>query len=1274
MKGILKWSITTKLTLSYLVITAFVALMGYLEYKGLQKIESRGREMHDKHLRGLANLTRIAESYPLTLTYLRDMLLAQQPSEYDKARQSILQERDNIREWTNLLRLKLVNAEEESKFAQYQIALAEFEQQRDRFMDMIAAQDKANANTLLYGDLQQKASRLQLLVDALISLKTEDAAQAQRENSEVAETAVFRLMGMVVIAVLFSVLIAFFVYYHISLPIKILETKAHRLAEGATDLPQSGLSFRRDEIGAMTRSFDEVVKGLENLVSQAKRIANGDYDIKIALRSQDDALGRALNEMTSSLKAQYWRKDGSNRLNSLLSGHHSLQEISDQTIRFLGNFMEAGMGVIYIWDEDEQLLKLFNSYAYTEREHGQNRFRLGEGIVGQAALEQKTILLRQEAEQRITTGTTSRKALNVLCFPLIYEQELCGVIELAALRSFGDLEMQFIEEVSQNIASHIYSAKQSERIQRLFEESEQAKQAAKQEAEKAIRANKQLEEQARELQQQSEELQQQAEEMQQQSEELQQTNDTLQEQREALEKQNKTVEEARAKLEAQAKELQRASQYKSEFLANMSHELRTPLNSIILLSDMLRRNSKGALQEKEAQKAEIIYHSGNDLLNLINDILDISKIEAGRMTVNLHHFQTRELVEELNGLFEELGRQKGLYFKIEDQLQQELINDKDKIKQVLKNFLSNAFKFTKTGGVTFRISDSGRDDLPVQLSVIDTGIGIPSEKQEIIFEAFQQADGSVSREFGGTGLGLSIAREMSRLLGGEVGLESSQPGQGSTFFLLLPVRNNAIETGKLGKDVEVNYQKPSGKRQQLQSTPSAAQRSQEETDEARVRNKMPSYRPQVGRLSINDDRNSLHEKEQYILIVEDNVDYANSLAEIVREAGFKALITIQGKDALSVVEEYEPIGVLLDLGLPDMSGESILEHFKKQKHLQHIPVCIVSARDVDVSLIEKGAIDYLQKPIAAEQVKEAIRKLVGTSPDAGEEKRLLLVGDASKHPQLVAQLIGQTQIKTQAVATIAEAKAAISTGAYHALIVDIAVEQRKGLAICRYLKEQSLYLPTILYTNDDLSPEEQRELQLYTVSVIIKNDASDFKLIEKVRLFLEQMQNGKSQNKAPETPADQVINTELEELLNEDFEVEESTGSLEDVRILVVDDDVRNVFVLTSALENHDAIMFEAFNGQEALEVLEQEEVDLILMDIMMPILDGYETMRLIRLNPDLQHIPIIAVTAKVQAEDRQKCLEAGANAYLSKPIDYQELMKIIRQSLREHKKISNGV
>ncbi|MEM6297282.1 MAG: ATP-binding protein, partial [Bacteroidota bacterium] len=1041
--------ITTKLALSYFLIIVAVAVMCLFEYSSLKQIKERSQEMHDKHLKGLVELTYIAEAYPQTLVHLRDLLLAKDGDKVKSIEKLIEDKLNKISTHNSSLSGKLLGDEESRAFTDYKAAFDAFETQVENFKVSVETEGNLEqAQQLLNGSLQKYADDLRVELDHLIELKTEDAKAARSENEKSFGISIGWLIGIVGVLILMSAIVALLVYFDISLPIRKLERKIYQLSQGETKLYRIGLRNRGDEIGAISRSVNTMAEGLDELVTQTNKIAEGNYDVKIDIRSKRDVLGKSLSDMTFSLRAQNWRKDGMNQINERLSGHQSLQEVSNNTISFLGTFMKAGSGVIYVWEEDKEELRLYNSYALVQREHDKNTFKLGEGLVGQAALERKMILLTQvsDAQTPITTGTTQRRPLNIIAFPLIYEGELCGVIELSSFHLFQETEQQFIEEISETIASHLYSAQQSERIQGLLTEAERAKNEAKAQTEKTIVANEQLkeqqgklEQQTRDLQQQAEELQQQSEEMQQQSEELQQTNDTLEEQREALEKQNKEMEESKLKLEEQAKELTTASQYKSEFLANMSHELRTPLNSIILLSDMLRRNAKGNLTEKESQKAQIIYHSGNDLLNLINDILDISKIEAGRMTVNLHHFQSRELIEELHGLFDEMANQKGLKYNLEDHFQGELVNDKDKIKQVLKNFLSNAFKFTKSGSVTFRIEDSGNAEMPLKLSVTDTGIGIPEEKQQVIFEAFQQADGSVSREFGGTGLGLSIAREMSRLLGGEIGLES-KPGEGSTFYMLIPVKNEAIQSGKLGKDVEVNYQKPSGERRKLHSKSAAKSRgmTKTESDEARVREKIGSYRPQVGRLTVNDDRNDLSQSDRYILIVEDNVDYANSLAEIIRDSGFKAIITIQGKDAISLVEEYEPMGVLLDLGLPDTSGESVLDHFKRNENLRHIPVCIVSARDVDLSLLERGAIDYLQKPIAAEEVKDAIQRLVGISDKS--TKHLLIVQDNPAQNKEILELIGREGVESYAVNTIDEAKRELSREVYDALVIDIAVE------------------------------------------------------------------------------------------------------------------------------------------------------------------------------------------------------------------------------------------
>ena len=695
------------------------------------------------------------------------------------------------------------------------------------------------------------------------------------------------------------------------------------------------------------------------------------------------------------------------------------------------------------------------------------------------------------------------------------------------------------------------------------------------------------------------------------------------------------------------------------------------------------------------QKCSIVYQSGNDLLNLINDVLDISKIEAGKMSINIYHFHTAELLSHLKPLFDELAKQKKLDFIVNDQLGIELFNDRDKISQVLKNFLSNAFKFTKKGSVIIRISKSNHEKLPVKISVIDSGIGIPQNKQKLIFEAFQQVDGSVSREFGGTGLGLSIARELTSMLGGEVHL-SSEHGKGSEFYMLLPIENHIGEEDAKTRKLDVVYDKK--RRPQLRS-------NADDLAQVKEQAALRKYK-RVAQLAVEDDRENAQQGDDIILIVEDNVDYANSLVEISRGLGFKSIIAVSGKEFWQDVEYFNPLGVLLDLGLPDITGAELLEQIKTKPKYRHIPITIVSARDRNIELLEKGAVGYLQKPIEAKAVRDEVLRLTGISHKA--TKQMLIVEDDEFQQNYLLELFDKEGVVCKGVMTEAAAKQELETGNYDIVIADLKLEQGTGMGLCRFIKENNLNIPVIIYTGKDLTASEKEEMRLYSVSVIIKHPQAYTQLLEKAKMFLHQVHeknpntnksnNGSESklesklenktetietetstifaerdnsndhfNRGTSEQLDSVVNKSLESYLADEAD-EANSDDLRGKRILIVDDDIRNVFVMTSALENHDADILEAFNGKEALEVLEEETVDLVLMDIMMPIMNGFETIENIRKQDKWKDLPIIAVTAKALDEDRKKCLDAGANDYMTKPVDYTILMKLIKKHINKQK------
>ncbi|WP_338814768.1 response regulator [Bernardetia sp. Wsw4-3y2] len=1308
MKWFNSFKLSTKITISFLIITVVVGVMSVFTLISIEDLRERSKEVSEVHFEGLRLLTHIAEAYPMMLVKTRDVILSETLTQRKQYAQQITRDERDIDEWTRQLGSKLPSEKEQELYEKYTTSLQEFHSLRVTALGLaIDEQDLQQANQLIYGELNKKAEELKTTLDNLIETKEKIAAQVQEDNDKLVQQAYKTLGGFGGLVFLITIFIPFWIKGQISRPIEIMEEKAEQVALGNLENVEFKLRGRNDEIGKLGQSFNEIVKSLGQIVTKANAISQGNYDVQLNVRGEKDDLSIALNEMTHSLRNQDYLKEGANKLNALLSGHFTSKEVGQKSISFLGEFLQVGCAVLYIYDEEDRKLKLYSSYAFTDRDRLSSEYYLGEGVVGQVAYEKKPIMLRNipDNTQNITTGTISKSPSSTYTFPLLYENELCGVIELASFEPFTELKKQLITSSAELISSHLYSALQSERIKNLFEVAQSAKREAQSKAKEIEKANALLKEEQMHVQQQSEELQQQNEEMQQQAEELQQTNEELQQQQEQLERhrtelqiRNEQLTVIQADLEEQADELGRASKYKSEFLANMSHELRTPLNSIILLSDMLRRNSSKNLSEKEVQKCSIVYQSGNDLLNLINDILDISKIEAGKMSVNIYHFHTGELLSHLKPLFDELARQKKLDFIVDDQLGIELFNDRDKISQVLKNFLSNAFKFTKKGSVTIRITKSNHDKLPVKISVIDSGIGIPHNKQKVIFEAFQQVDGSVSREFGGTGLGLSIARELTNMLGGEVHL-SSEHGKGSEFYMLLPIENHIEEEDAKKRKLDVVYDKK--RKPQLRSNADDVAQVKEQAAERKYK--------RVAQLAVEDDRENANQGDDIILIVEDNVDYANSLVEISRGLGFKSIIAVSGKEFWQDVEYFNPLGVLLDLGLPDITGAELLEQIKTKPKYRHIPITIVSARDRNIELLEKGAVGYLQKPIEAKAVRDEVLRLTGISHKS--TKQMLIVEDDEFQQNYLLELFDKEGVVCKGVATEAAAKQELETGNYDIVIADLKLEQGTGMGLCRFIKEHSLNIPVIIYTGKDLTASEKEEMRLYSVSVIIKHPQAYTQLLEKAKMFLHQVheknptkgstkkekeetttnletnaesntENSESENvttfaerdnsndhfnKETSEDFDSIVNKSLESYLADEAD-EANSDDLRGKRILIVDDDIRNVFVMTSALENHDADIIEAFNGKEALEVLEEESVDLILMDIMMPIMNGFETIENIRKQEKWKDLPIIAVTAKALEEDRKKCLEVGANDYMTKPVDYTILMKKIKQHLNKQK------
>jgi len=744
------------------------------------------------------------------------------------------------------------------------------------------------------------------------------------------------------------------------------------------------------------------------------------------------------------------------------------------------------------------------------------------------------------------------------------------------------------------------------------------------------------------LKQQQEELQHSNEELQQLNEDLEEGSELLALQNREVERKNREIEQARQSLEDQAEQLALTSKYKSEFLANMSHELRTPLNSLLILAKLLADNTGGNLTSKQVEYSYTIFSSGTELLELINDILDLAKIESGTMSVDINQMLFADFRDQMERTFRQVAQDKGLNFTIEfaHSLPRAIYTDAKRLQQVLKNLLSNAFKFTERGEVRLQVdlvsqgwspsqATLNRADMVVAFSVSDTGIGIAADKQKIIFEAFQQADGTTSRKYGGTGLGLSISREIARLLSGEIQL-FSRLDQGSTFTLYLPQGGGELrEQGEQGEQGELGV--PSGDK--------GAQGRQGESSVF-----PPSPSPPLSP-SLSDDRSEVQPGDRVLLIVEDDINFAQILLDMARQAGFKGLVAQGGNVGLAMAREFKPSAIMLDIRLPVLDGWTVLDRLKHDPNTRHIPVHIISAEDEPQRGLQQGAIAYLQKPVTREALTEALATIKGFVER--QVKNLLVVEDDETQRHSIVELIGNNDVCTTAVGTGTAALLALKAGQFDCVVLDLGLPDMTGFELLEQLKQEvSLkHLPIIVYTGKELTRAEETELKRIAETIIIKDVRSPERLLDETALFLHRVQANLPQ------PKRQM----LEQLHQLDT-------ILAAKQVLIVDDDVRNIFALTSLLERYQMQVLYAENGVDGIAVLQNHpDIDVILMDVMMPEMDGYETMRAIRQLNQFKALPILALTAKAMQGDREKCIAAGASDYITKPVDTEQLLSLLR-------------
>lgn len=1021
--------------------------------------------------------------------------------------------------------------------------------------------------------------------------------------------------------------------------IKVLNQTMQQVANSAQKIANGDFTVEivpRSESDQLGTSLALMAKTLTELQKVTEEVAKGNFARRLQVKGDNDLVSQSINLMSENLEQsekhnqeQNWLKDGLNRLGVELSGDQTLEQIAEKAISSIGRNIDAGRGVIYLLNEKTEKLHLVSSFAFTERDTVSNIYAPGEGVVGQVALEKKPILLRTAGREDalVATGTHQSKPVNIYTYPILYEDNLLGVIELSTLLPLTEIQQTFLVQTNQPVASSIYSAIQRSKIEQLLINAQTAQHEAEMKTREAQEANVRLEEQSKQIRLQSEQLQQsnsqleeQQQQLQQQAEELQQSNAMLEEQQQQLMQQteelrqgNEQLRQAKAELDTKALDLEQSNKYKSDFLANMSHELRTPLNSIILLSKMMQKNERGNFTPEDIKRAKVVHSAGEELLRLINDILDISKIEAGKTSLLISEFMVDDLLTDLHHFFIGTAKSKGIELEVRDDLKMAITSDRDKVSQVLRNFISNALKFTKKGSVSVIVGPSGRQDLPVKFTVKDTGIGIAPEKHRLIFEAFQQVDSSISREFGGTGLGLTISQKLTTLLHGEISLESKE-GKGSEFSLYLPV----VLEPKSYEHVE--YAKGKAKPKPLQ--------------EGQAHLPVPAPEPFV------DDRKTIKAGDKVILVVEDDYTFADIVAMVIHNMQMKVLHAPTAETGLNLVQQYKVNGIVLDLVLPDMNGVDFMRRLKSYKELRHIPVQIISGHEKNPELMRMGALDFLQKPVDQEQIQSAIQGIINFS--SKNPKDLLIVEDDEGHRNALIDLIQGPDIRVKGVEAESEAIKELDRGIYDAVIIDLGLSSGNGINICKYAKDNNIKAPLIVYTGKQLSADEEKNLKRYADRIIIKTVHSENRLLDELTLFLHQTRRDQPAQVGPET-----------DLAGK---VKRLTGK----NVLVVDDDIKNVFVLSTALEEHGAKVADAQNGAEALKLMEESTPDLVLMDIMMPVMDGYTAIGKIREHPRLKKLPVIALTAKALKEDREKCIAAGADDYLSKPVDYEMLIGLV--------------
>jgi len=1181
-----------RLGIAFLSIILITLVIGIVTFYGISQLSDMTNKLY-KHPFAVSNAIRDTNGHIIAMhRSMKDVALSKTDEQLEQAVQVVSDYESRALNALQLIQERFLGDKTLVNNA-YDL-LRNWKPIRDRVISLRRAGEFEKAAEITRGLGARHVEKIEKSMQALLDFANNKADTFVSGVFEQQDTLQGTLAWGLLLLIMGSIVIATIITRSITIPVNKISLTLDKLASAdSNEVLQNQVPYqnRDDEVGIMARSAEQLRLSAE----KSKQLALNNEHI--------------------------------NELSNLMQKSANIRELSQAVMSYISPLLGIGQGIFCCFNDDSETLELTASYAFGERKNLSNRFAMGENLIGQCAVEKEMIILRNAPNDYIQISSALGQAtpVNLVAIPILYQEQLLAVMELASFQAFKDHEQDFLTAAVDVIAINLENMSRNIRTGELLQETQQ-------QAERLIASEATMKEQKEEIFASNEELKEKQVLLEQQTEELKAREISLQEQREELRASNEeliqksdSLSAAKNILEKKTKELEQSSRYKSEFLANMSHELRTPLNSLLILSKLLRDNKQGNLSDDQVESASTIYNSGNHLLQLINDVLDIAKVEAGKLAVNLENVNLGEIVGIIEQRFKPMALEKKIQFHtcMDKDMPGLVHTDGKRLEQIITNLMSNAIKFTEKGSVELNISLQTNNNARIKtdnvllIAVKDTGIGIPTEMIETVFKSFEQADGSISRKYGGTGLGLNISNQLAQLLGGYVDVASIEH-KGSTFSIVLPY-------SLVDRDDFAIPQSSSRPRKDLENIESLPQNAKNLSKEL-----VPA--------PIEDDRDNIASSDKIIMVVEDDLLFASILRDQVRKSGLKCLISDDGKSALALSKQYTLEGIILDLNLPEMDGRTLLQQLKSDASTQGIPVHIISALDNSGEEIAMGAMGYLTKPVSQQQIEQAIEQLCQSDKQQGQN--ILLIEDDPATQEAICKLFTNDLIKIATTGKGLEALQMLKDEAYDLVILDLQLSDMNGFDLLEQVEQdnQLKMPPVIIFTGKDLTIEESQKLQSWSDCVILKSTHADKRLTEEVYLFLHNIQEQKQSSSSEPTAV--------------------TPHNLEGKTVLIVDDDMRNTFALSKALKAEGVKTHMASNGEDCLRRLkEYDDIDVILMDVMMPVMDGYQATSEIRKQKKYKDLPILMLTAKAMRGDQEKSLAVGANEHITKPIDMNQLL-----------------